>query len=51
MNIECLVDDSYGKIRNLMVPRHFQWEGGLDGHWMMPCDDTRGHIWTIAGAW
>ena len=25
--------------------------GGLDGHWMMPCDDTRGNIWTIAGAW
>ena len=34
------------------VPRHFQWNrGGLDGHWMMPCDDTRGNIWTIAGAW
>ena len=34
------------------VPRYFQWNrGGLDGHWMMPCDDTRGNIWTIAGAW
>ncbi len=25
--------------------------GGLDGHRMMPADDTRGDVWTAAGAW
>ena len=25
--------------------------GGLDGHRMMPADDTRGDVWTVVGAW
>ena len=34
-----------------MVPRYFEWEGGLDGWWMMAIDDTGTDLWTVAGAW
>ncbi len=35
----------------LLVPRYFQWEGGLDGWRMMAIDDTATVLWTVAGAW
>jgi len=34
-----------------LVPRYFQWEGGLDGWRMMATDDTGTDLWTVAGAW
>ncbi len=34
-----------------MVPRYFQWEGGLDGWRMMAIDDTGTDLWTVVGAW
>ena len=34
-----------------MVPRYFQWKGGLDGWRIIATDDTGTDLWTVPWAW